>query len=185
MTYNNILQPEHNGFGQNSIVTNVAENLWIIENAFDKSTLQWLQQIVTNTENQFQVTRPHNRLSLLPSEDYNRIQQLGLDLIPKLNSITDQDLNFMIAKYWLDLPGFGCQIHHDADDILVTFQCYLNHDGNTVGAEFLHSDPSIQIPIETNSGYINLNTDLKKHQVISGVGTRQSIAFQYNQNVFV
>jgi len=78
------------------------------------------------------------------------------------------------------LPGFGCQVHHDAPDIIVTLQVYIDSDGDTVGAEFLHVDPSIQIPIQPNCGYINLNTDLKDHQVIANNGTRTSVVFQYN-----
>jgi len=117
---------------------------------------------------------------LQDSNDHRRLQQVGLDLVPGLDKLTGQNLNFMVSKFWLDLPGFGCQVHHDAADIAVTLQVYIDNDGDTVGAEFLHVDPSIQIPIEPNCGYLNLNTDLKEHQVIASNGTRTSVVFQYN-----
>lgn len=166
-------------------IINIAPKLWLVQDVFEPETLNWLNNITTHTENQFEVSRPHHRLNLLPGNDYAEIQEIGLEFIPLLNQITDQQLNFMIAKFWLDLPGFGCQVHHDAEDILVTMQIYLASSGDTVGAEFLHVDPGIKVPIEPNSGYINLNSDLKLHQVISGSGTRQSIAFQYNQDPFL
>jgi hypothetical protein len=159
---------------------NVAPNLWIVKDCFDPETLIWLSEIKTNTENLFSVTRPHLRLLLENSNDHNRLQSLGLYLLPGLSELTGQNLNFMVAKFWLDLPGFGCQVHHDAPDIIVTLQVYIDSDGDTVGAEFLHVDPSIQIPIQPNCGYINLNTDLKDHQVIANNGTRTSVVFQYN-----
>lgn len=182
MINSNIQTEFVNGFSKDAQIKLIAPKLWFIEHAFDQEILTWMKEITTNTDNQFEVTRPHHRLNLLPSNDYNRLQKIGLDLIPALNQLTGEDLNLMITKYWLDLPGFGCQVHHDAEDILVTFQCYVASSGDTVGAEFLHVEPGVKIPLKTNCGYINLNTDLKLHQVISAAGTRQSIAFQYNQN---
>lgn len=173
-----------NGFGKTAEFELVAPKLWLVRNCFDPETFEWLQQITLNTDNQFQVTRPHHRLNLTAGKDYGLLQQLALDLIPTLNTVTGQDLNLMICKYWLDLPDFGCQIHGDAKDILVTFQCYIKGTSNTAGAEFLHCDPSIEVPIIPNLGYINLNSDQKPHQVSRSDGIRQSVSFQYNQNHF-
>ena len=159
---------------------NIASNLWIVKDCFDPDTMIWLSDIKTNMDNRFSVSRPHLRLLLDDGKDHQRLQQLGLDLLPGLNKLTNYNLNFMVSKFWLDLPGFGCQVHHDAPDIIVTLQVYIDNDGDTVGAEFLHVNPSIQIPIEPNCGYLNLNTDLKEHQVISSSGTRTSVVFQYN-----
>ena len=159
---------------------NIASNLWIVKDCFDPDTMIWLNDIKTNMDNRFSVSRPHLRLLLDDGKDHQRLQQLGLDLLPGLNKLTNYNLNFMVSKFWLDLPGFGCQVHHDATDIIVTLQVYIDNDGDTVGAEFLHVNPSIQIPIEPNCGYLNLNTDLKEHQVISSSGIRTSVVFQYN-----
>ena len=158
---------------------NIASNLWIVKDCFDPDTMIWLNDIKTNVDNQFSVSRPHLRLLLDDGKDNQRLQQLGLDLLPVLNKITNYNLNFMVSKFWLDLPGFDCQVHHDAPDIIVTLQVYIDNDGGATGAEFLHVDPSIQIPIEPNCGYLNLNTDLKEHQVIASNGTRTSVVFQY------
>jgi hypothetical protein len=158
----------------------IASNLWIVKDCFDPDTIIWLKDIKTNTDNSFSATRPHLRMLLEDGADHQRLQQLGLALLPGLSKLTGQNLNFMLSKFWLDLPGFGCQVHSDAADIVVTLQVYLDNDGDTVGAEFLHVDPSVQIPIEPNCGYLNLNTDLKPHQVIASNGTRTSVVFQYN-----
>ena len=133
---------------------NIASNLWIVKDCFDPDTMIWLNDIKTNMDNRFSVSRPHLRLLLDDGKDHQRLQQLGLDLLPGLNKLTNYNLNFMVSKFWLDLPGFGCQVHHDATDIIVTLQVYIDNDGDTVGAEFLHVNPSIQIPIEIQ---------LKKH----------------------
>ena len=158
---------------------NIASNLWIVKDCFDPDKVIWLNDIKTNMDNRFSVSRPHMRLLLDDGDDQQRLQKLGLDLLPELEKITDLKLNFMASKFWLDLPGFACQIHHDAVDIVVTLQVYINYDGETVGAEFLHVRPSVQIPIETNCGYINLNTDLKYHRVQPQNGTRTSVVFHY------
>lgn len=169
-----------------SRATLVAPNTWVVDRAFSPETLEWLQHIVENENNEFQVSRPHKRLLLKNGQDYARLQQIGLDIIPALNNITGQDLNLMIVKFWLDLPGFGCQVHNDAEDILVSYQVYVDTDGQLSdrpchGVEFLHVDPTYEVEIKPNHGYINLNTDLKLHQVTPGAGTRSSVIFQYNR----
>jgi hypothetical protein len=169
-----------------SNVNNIAPNTWTVDPAFSHTTLEWMQDIWVNQDNEFQVTRPHHRLLLKPGEDHRRLQQIGQDIIPVLNEITGIDLNLMIVKYWLDLPGFACQIHSDAEDIIVSFQVYINAidpliDRPCHGIEFLHTDTPFEIEIKPNHGYINLNTDLKLHQVLPGMGTRTSVTFQYNR----
>jgi hypothetical protein len=167
-----------------SLVESVAPNCWEIDQCFSPDTLKWLQDIVVNDGNEFEVTRPHHRLWLKPGTDYNRLQQIGLDIIPELNKLTGKDLNLMIVKYWLDLPNFGCQPHSDSLDIVVTYQVYVDvHSGSDQpchGVEFMHVDPAYEIAIKPNHGYINLNVDSKLHQVIRGSGTRTSVVFQYN-----
>ena len=144
-----------------------------------------MQDIITNEQNQFVVSRPHRRLLLQPGADHDQLQSIGLDIIPQLNSITGQDLNLMVVKFWLDLPGFACQIHSDAEDIIVTYQVYVDvwscREEPCHGIEFLHVDPGYQVKLGNNRGYINLNTDLKPHRVLPGIGTRASVVFQYNR----
>jgi len=164
----------------------LAPNTWAVDRAFSSDTLTWMQEIWVNEENEFQVVRPHRRLLLKHGDDHQRLQQIGLDMIPSLSQLTGIDLNLMIVKYWLDLPGFGCQIHHDSSDIIVSFQIYINtvsqsDDYPCHGVEFLHMEKPYEIDLRPNHGYINLNTDLKLHQLIPGMGTRTSVMFQYNR----
>ena len=169
-----------------SDVNLLATNTWIVDQAFSSDTLGWMQEIWVNEENEFQVVRPHRRLLLKPSADYRLLQQIGLDMVPSLSQLVGIDLNFMIAKYWLDLPGFGCQIHHDSPEIIVSFQIYVNAidqsgDQPCHGVEFLHMGEPYEVDIRPNHGYINLNTDLKLHRVLPGASTRTSVMFQYNR----
>jgi hypothetical protein len=184
MTQYNTTTQQVNIYDETSLVTSVAPNCWEVDHCFSADTLQWLQDITINTGNEFEVTRPHHRLWLKPGADYNRLQQIGLDIIPKLNEITGQDLNLMIVKYWLDLPNFGCQPHADAADIVVTYQVYVDvhsdSDQPCHGVEFMHVDPGHEINLQPNHGYINLHVDSKIHRVVQGLGTRTSVVFQYN-----
>jgi hypothetical protein len=160
--------------------------LWWVYDAFNNGTLEWMQGIYVNTNNKFEVGRPHNRLLLANGADNRTLQAVGRSLIPELEKMLSQKLNLMISKFWLDLPNFGCQPHGDSAEIIVTLQIYVDvkhiedHKLRLYGAEFMHVDPAVEAPIVANCGYLNLNTDQKVHQVIGGLGTRQSVAFQYN-----
>ena len=186
MIHNNISTAEVNGFGQDSKFTLVAPNLWWVYDAFDNGTLEWMQGIYVDTNNKFEVSRPHNRLLLANGVDQRKLQEIGRMLLPDLEKILDLKLSLMISKFWLDLPNFGCQPHGDSAEIIVTLQIYVDvkhiedHELRLYGAEFMHVDPLIEAPIVENCGYLNLNTDRKVHQVQGGYGTRQSVAFQYN-----
>ena len=148
-----------------------------------------MQGICVNMDNTFEVTRPDNRLLLADGADNRALQEIGRMLIPDLEKILDLKLNLMVSKFWLDLPNFGCQPHGDSAEITVTLQIYVDvkyvetktyHAFKLHGAEFMHVDPTIEAPMIENCGYLNLNTDQKVHQVLPGIGTRQSIGFQYN-----
>jgi hypothetical protein len=184
MTQYNTSAQEVNIYDKISLIVPVAPNCWEVDQCFGPDTMQWLQNITVNQGNEFEVTRPHHRLWLKPGADYARLQQIGLDILPRLSEITGQNLNLMIVKYWLDLPGFGCQPHHDSADIVVTYQVYVDVWSDPTqpchGVEFMHVNPAHEIAIKPNHGYINLNIDSKMHQVIQGVGTRTSVVFQYN-----
>lgn len=162
----------------------VAPNCWLVDECFCSETLSWMQDIVINEQNQFAVSRPHRRLMLQPGPDHDRLQQIGLDIIPSLNQISGLDLNLMVVKFWLDLPGFACQTHSDSPDIIVTYQVYVDiwssEQDPCHGIEFLHVDPPYKLELANNKGYINVNTDLKPHRVMPGIGTRASVTFQYN-----
>jgi len=183
MTHSNTTVPEVNGFGQTVNFNPVAPNLWFVHDTFDQSTLHWMQGIYVDMNNTFEVTRPDKRLQLADGNDYRKLQDIGVSLVPRLEELLNIKLNLMVAKFWLDLPEFGCQPHGDSKEIIVTLQVYIDaKDGGDplYGAEFMHVEPSVTAPLLPNCGYLNLNTDQKVHQVEAGIGVRQSIAFQYN-----
>lgn len=164
----------------------VAPNTWTVSSAFSDSTLDWLQNIYINESNEFQVSRPHYRMMLKNGADQQRIDAIGQAMSQSLSQITEHQLKFMTSKYWVDMPGFGCQVHSDHPDILVSYQIYLNvpPDNDQLrlpcyGAEFLHVDPPYTVELKPNHGYINLNVDSKLHQVWRGSGVRVSVMFQY------
>lgn len=185
ISYNNTSTIEVNGFGKTVNFETSAPNLWWVHNAFSTETLTWMQGIYIDMQNKFEVTRPEKRLLLTDGVDHQRIQSIGAGLTPKLEKVLNKKLNFMTAKFWLDLPNFGCQPHGDSAEIIVTLQIYVDvkhieeHQLRLYGAEFMHVDPPIEAPLKANCGYLNLNTDQKVHKVNGGYGVRQSIAFQY------
>jgi hypothetical protein len=191
-----------------SNVTNVAKNLWEVDQCFGDKTAEWLESIFINQGNEFTCDGLKRRLSLkYTSKDFERLNSIGPNLCESIGSIVGHTLKFSVVKYWIDLPLFGCQLHQDAEDIFVSYQVYLgstfahdiysielhnthdpivafiqqNPETNLVakGAEFLHELDPVQIQFKSNHGYINLNSDLKLHQVISTWDTRRSVMFQF------
>lgn len=162
----------------------VAPNLWTIDNCYSKTTFDWLANIVDTTNNEFISEHLNKRLSLKRTmPDYARLCDIGLAQCDAIGEIIGQQVNLMDTKFWLDLPQFGCQIHSDSKDLIVSYQVYIHTIGDPVvacrGAEFLHVDPPYQVDLKPNYGYLNYNIDLKKHWVYGGHGTRTSVMYHY------
>lgn len=183
----------------------VAPNLWEVDKCFGDQTFKWLVNIKETEGNEFVAGALSKRLQLkYNTHDQARLNQIGQDMIPALEQVVGIKLNFMEAKYWLDLPEFGCQTHADSKDLVVNFQVYLDSalrfaighrtamttecadlllDPATTmvaqAARFYHVDPPIDIEFKPNHGYINLNTDFKQHDVRGTADTRVSVMFQY------
>ena len=162
----------------------VAPNLYTVDQCFGPSTFSWLCGITETSCNEFFLGDLKKRLQLKANcHDQARLNQIGCDQISALEQLTGLRLHFVEAKFWLDLPQFGCQVHSDAPDLLVNYQIYIHTspgvDIECVGAEFLHVKPPVQVQFKPNHGYINVNTDLKPHWVNGGHGTRTSVMFQY------
>lgn len=174
----------------------VAPNLWEVDRCFSNETLSWLQSIYENENNEFIVGGLKKRLQLkYGSKDFSRLNQLGLDMLSAMQDITGENLTFIESKYWIDMPQFGCQTHSDEPDLYCCYQVYLYSTNQRIndyepsiivekmllaeGAEFLHVDPPYQISFRPNRGYININSDLKKHWVPGRWDTRISVMFQY------
>lgn len=162
----------------------VAPNLWTVDSCFGTKTFEWLAGIIETEGNEFVTGALKKRLQLkYNTHDQARLNEIGREQIPALSLLAGCDLNFIEAKFWLDLPQFGCQVHSDAPDLYVNYQIYIHTspgaDVACVGAEFLHVTPSYQVELKPNHGYINVNSDLKSHWVPGGHGTRTSVMFQY------
>lgn len=162
----------------------VAPNLWIVDSCFDQSTLQWLKDIVETQGNEFVAGALRKRLQLKYNmHDQARLNEIGSIQKSALAEIAGCELEFIESKFWLDLPQFGCQIHSDSPDLYVNYQIYIytspGADVPCVGAEFLHVDPPYLVDFKPNRGYININSDLKKHWVYGGHAIRTSVMFQY------
>jgi hypothetical protein len=194
-------------YDETSLVTSVAPNLWEVDQCFGQETHQLLRDIVDTRNNMFVCGDLKKRLELSHSSPGTAlIDQIGSNMTNALSQLSGVSLNFMIAKYWLDLPTFGCQTHQDSKDIFISYQIYLGsafqdeirsaqHRTDSVniidyldnttdavmarGAKFLHVDPPVQIEFKPNHGYINLNSDLKLHCVDGTWDTRLSVMFQY------
>ena len=180
--------PQITGANQNVDFTLVAPDLWFVSNIFDTESLNWMQGLMFDLNTVYEVTRPDRRLMMSDCNALQHIHHIGLSLIPTLNDVVNQKLNLMTSKYWLDLPQFGCPMHHDSQTIIVTLQVYIDMtwdpaipgDLRPRGAQFMHVDPPVEAPTKVNGGYLNLNFDRKKHEVLPSMGSRCSVAFQYN-----
>lgn len=181
-----------------SDASEVAPNLWQVSNCFSPTTLVWLQSIYQTAGNEFIAGDLKKRLQLkFGSQDYARLNQIGLDMLPEMCRLFEHDLRFVEVKYWVDLPQFGCQMHSDSEDLLCSYQIYLESSNRLVkkftttcvteqellaeGAIFDHVDPPCQIEFAPNNGYINWNSDLKPHWVPGRWDTRISVMFQYGR----
>ena len=159
-------------------------NLWEVDIFFGNDTFDWLLVIADTAGNEFVVQQPAKRLQLSDRmPDQQRLVGIALDIKDAISQIVGYKLEFMTAKFWLDLPQFGCQMHKDSADIFVSYQVYIHTIGDPDipchGAEFFHSGDPYEIALRPNHGYINLNIDEKDHRVFAGHGIRQSINFQF------
>jgi hypothetical protein len=178
-------------YDQLSDVDLVAPNLWEVDNCFDIQTFDWLCHVKETVGNEFFVSGIVKRLQLKSNmQDQLRLNQIGVDMSESLSSICGVPLRLMEAKYWIDMPGFGCSMHEDFKDLTVNYQVYVDTAiGQTLsetvlkarGAKFYHCDPPYEICFKPNHGYINLNTDLKPHDVAITADTRVSVIFQYSR----
>lgn len=193
-----------------SLAEEVAPNLWEVDQCFSATTYQQLKNIVDTPNNEFSNGFLKKRLELNSNgSDGRRIESIGCEMVNSISVLVGYPLAFLTAKYWLDLPDFGCQTHQDHQDIFVSYQVYLgsalrdeirsdqhrssnidfikyldttnNNDIMAVGATFLHVDPPVQIKFKPNHGYINVNSDLKPHRVDGTWDTRISVMFQYSR----
>jgi hypothetical protein len=194
MTQYNTTAQQVNIYDEISSVTKVAANLWEVDRCFGDGTYRWLKSVPDNTNNEFSCGGLARRLQLRPgSSDFDRINQIGVDMTLAIGQLVEQPLQLMDSKFWIDLPQFGCQTHEDAADIYVSYQVYiysgLSDAGDwfhekiapAQGALFLHVDPPVQIGFRANHGYLNLNSDLKPHRVDGTWDTRISVMFQYSR----
>jgi len=207
MTQYNTSTQQVNIYDETSLVNLIAPNLWEVDQCFGQETYQQLRDIVDTQNNMFVCGGLKKRLELCQTGPGQLlIEQLGIGMSSTLSQLVGVSLSFMTAKYWLDLPVFGCQTHQDSKDIIVSYQVYLgssfqdeirseqhknnnldiieylDHNGDGLmaqGAKFLHVDPPVQIEFKPNHGYINLNSDLKLHRVEGTWDTRLSVMFQY------
>jgi len=192
MTQYNTTTQQVKIYDETSLVNLVAPNLWEVDQCFGDETYQWLKNMPNDGANEFFCGGLGKRLQLKHgSNDFVRINQIGVDMILGMSNIVGHSLQLMDTKYWIDLPQFGCQTHADSSDIYVSYQVYIYsglsdagewfHEkiGPAQGAKFLHVDPPVQIEFKPNHGYINLNSDLKPHRVDGTWDTRISVMFQY------
>jgi hypothetical protein len=207
MTQYNTNTQEVKLYDKISLAELVAPNLWEVDRCFGEDTYQRLKNIVDTPGNEFGCSYLKKRLELTSSSlEFALLNQIGQDMSAALEIIVGEPLVFMTAKYWLDLPAFGCQTHADAKEIFVSYQVYLSssfgdeirspqHKDSNIktityldnasndivakGAKFLHCDPPVQVEFKPNHGYISLNSDLKPHRVDGSWDTRISVMFQY------
>jgi hypothetical protein len=174
----------HQIYDTTAEVDQVADRLWSVKNCFGNETFKQL----SNTHlNYVDIWHRHPdclefRLQLTPdSPTLSTLNEMSHKMLPALETITEQSLMPAECKMWLDLSNWHCPYHSDAELLVVTYQVYLWTHGTVHGTEFCHSDPRTRLDFLPNTGYINLNTDLKQHHADTITGTRLSACFQYRR----
>jgi len=164
-----------------------ASNLWYVSNCFDESTFKWLSQLFLDYD---ELWHRHQdcleyRIQLAPeSKSFKGINDLCFDMTERMEEVVGKKLAPAESKVWMDLPYFHCPYHSDAGLLLVTYHVYLwQYGGNVPGTTFCHTEPEVTIPFKANSGYINLNEDLKIHHANRSEGVRLSACFQWRAKV--
>lgn len=167
-------------------VTPVASQLWRVENCFGEETFRDLSTTHLNHKDSWH-RHPdclEYRLQLTPeSPTLKMLQDMAPKILPAMESITGESLMPAECKMWLDLSNWHCPYHSDADLLVVTYQVYLWTHGDVHGTEFMHSTPPVKLDFEPNTGYINLNSDLKQHHADTITGTRLSACWQFRRKV--
>lgn len=174
-------------YDQAANVESVAPNLWAITDVFSQTEMDFLRGL-----NMWQPGFERNetwihddsctscRLLLAKnSASFGHVQNMGEPMRSALSTICGTELRFSTSKVWLDIGGSNFVAHVDDPNICVTMQVYVWSYGSVSGTRFLHVDPAIQFPFTPNTGYINLNSDLKRHDVPESSGTRLSVAWHY------
>ena len=176
----------HHIYDTDSEVTTVANNLWSVKNCFAEDTFRQLASTHLNHADSWHRHADclEYRLQLTPdSPTLQQLQGMAPDIMPELERITGIKLMPAECKMWLDLSGWHCPYHNDAELLAVTYQVYLWTHGDVHGTEFTHSTPRTRIDFVPNTGYINLNSDRKEHHVDTITGTRLSACWQFRAKV--
>jgi len=178
---------KHKIYNSEAEVRPAAPNLWSVGNCFDDDTFKWLSQLYLGYDEKWNRNQDclEYRLQLTQdSKSFDLMTQMCKDMTPQIEEIVGRRLDHVGSKAWLDLPYFHCPYHPDAGLLLVTYQVYLwNYGGHVPGTTFCHVEPEVSIPFVPNTGYINLNEDLKIHHVNRIEGIRLSCCFQWRAKV--
>lgn len=164
-----------------------APNLWSVSNCFDEHTFNWLSNMYLDHDEIWHRHRDclEYRLQIAPdSKSFDSMTRLCNDMTGRMEEIVGLSLAPAESKVWLDLPYFHCPYHPDAELLVVTYQVYLwSYGGHVPGTTFCHTEPPTTVPFLPNTGYINLNKDLKVHHVDRTEGVRLSCCFQWRAKV--
>jgi len=173
---------QHQIYDTLSEVNSVADNLWSVTNCFDTETFKHFSNLHLSHDETWHRHEDclEYRLQLTPeSPTMVKMRELSRAMMPKIANIVGHALVPAECKVWLDLSDWHCPYHADAPLLFVTYQVYFWSHGVVHGTEFCHTEPRTDIKFVPNTGYINLNQDLKVHHSDRMTGTRLSACWQY------
>ena len=147
----------------------ISPTLFVVKNFFTDQGLGWLLQHFQPGHNwQFQ-PHPSRLVHELP------VIETGSELMTQVGQIVqqhcDKPLKNLGHKLFYDTRGYRTGFHYDSPDIAVMLQIYLASDYLGTPGTIFHIEKTYQTGFIPNSGYININQDLKLHEssmVISG-----------------
>lgn len=159
----------------------IHDTLWEMRDVFSKDYLDYIDTFLDRGHNWF-MDRRLSRLSL-PADTLDQpFESAGIALAQKISQVIGETLCLRHAKLLLDLPGnHGVPTHVDDPSILVMCQVYLTGSLRPLpGTTFL--DPRQHtIQYQVNHGYININTDAKRHNSLPTTDLRCSMALQFHR----
>lgn len=157
----------------------IHSTLWTIHDVFTEDFLADLDRHFS-AGTVWHMDRDFARLSYPadPNHDHEFVDA-GNIFSDWVSTVLSKPVVYQTAKLFLDLPDSHVPVHSDAADIDIMSQIYLMDTHRALPGTVFMEPVICTVPYRRNSGYININTDLKKHmspRVVDSV--RTSLAFQ-------
>jgi hypothetical protein len=157
----------------------ISNTLFEVYDFFTPEIRSWLlSQYHAGHDWQFDIGSARRLVRVLPR------QGLGLQIIQAteqmLSAWQGKPMANQSAKLFFDTRGYRTGAHYDDAEIEIMLQIYLDSDYLGTPGTIFYVEQTYQTAFRPNSGYININSDLKWHESATVVhGVRKSFVGSY------